>query len=160
MPAVSHDDIVQWHYVTGTIANIAAPTVAEIAAGDLVTGITNYTMPSTEAEVDVSDIDTLYDTSVVGSSKVGPIELTMKRDDTDESAGWDLFTFRDSGYLIRLPFGGSGALGVPAATDKAEVYPVIVGRPRNESYSRNSAQKFMVSFYVHEEPNLDAVVAA
>jgi hypothetical protein len=159
MPAVSHDDIVQWHFVP-TITNIAAPTVAQINAGDRILGITNYTMPASEAEVDVSDIDSQYDTSVVGTNKVGPIELTLKRDDTDESAGWDLFTFRDSGYLVRLPFGGSGALGVPAATDLCEVYPVIVGQKRNEGYGRNAAQKFMVSFYVHEEPSVDSVVAA
>jgi hypothetical protein len=158
MTAVAHDAIVQFHWVP-TIANIAAPTVAEITAGDLITGITNYTMPSSEAEVDTSDIDGLYDTSVVGTSKAGPIELTMKRDDTDESAGWDLFTFRDTGYLVYLPFGGSGALGVPAATDKAMVYPAQVGQKRQEGYSRNTTQKFMVSFYVTDEPDVDAVLA-
>ena len=159
MTAVAHDGVVQWHYIPAC-ADTAAPTVAELTAGDRLVGITNYTTPFSESEVDTSDLDGTYDTAVVGTTKSGPIEITFKRDDTDESGGWDLFTLRDTGFLVRLPFGGSGAAGVPAASDKAEVYPVQVGQNRPEGYGRNTTQKFMVSFYVTDDPDTDAAVAA
>jgi len=152
MAAISHDDAVVFYWAPA-VANLAAPTVAEITAATRITGITNYTLPSSENEVDVSDIDSMYDTSVVGTSKSGPIELTLKRDDTDESDGWELFQFRDAGVLIRSPFGPA------AATSPVETYPGQLGQRRPEGYGRNTAQKFMVSVYVTAEPNLDAVVA-
>jgi hypothetical protein len=154
MPAIAHDDAVVWYWAT-TVASTAAPTVANITAATRLVGITNYTTPSSEAEVDVSDIDSLFDTSVVGTTKVGPIVITMKRDDTDESDGWDLLdTPRASGFLIK------SINGVPAAADKVEVYPAQLGQRRPAGYSRNTAQMFDVAFYVTAEPNLDAVVAA
>ena len=159
MTAIAHDGVVQFYWVS-SIATLAAPTVAELTAGTKLPYITNYATPSSESEVDTSGIDDIYDVAVVGTSKAGPLELTFKRDDTDESDTWDLLTFRDNGYIVKLPFGGSGALSVPASTDKAEVYPVQVGQRRPEGYGRNATQKFMVSFYVTSAPELDAVVAA
>ena len=157
MPALAHDDRVVWYWAT-TVAGAApayAPTVANIAAATRIPSITAYDTPSSEAEVDVSDIDSLYDTSVVGTTKAGPITLTMKRDDTTETSTWDLFDGpREAGFLIKSKD------GVPVAADKVEVYPVQVGQRRPEGYGRNTAQKFMVSFYVTAEPNLDSVVAA
>ncbi len=157
MAALAHDDRVVWYWAT-TVAGTApnyAPTVANITAATRIPNITNYDTPSSEAEVDVSDIDSMYDTSVVGTTKAGPITLTMKRDDTTETNTWDLFdTPREPGFLIKSKD------GAPVATDKVEVYPVQVGQRRPEGYSRNTAQKFMVSFYVTAEPNLSATVAA
>lgn len=141
-------------YFADTVASISAPTVANITAATLIPGITGFDTPTSENEVDTSDMSTTYDTSVVGTSKAGPITLTMKRDDTDESAGWDLFTFRDTGYLIFSDFGAA------VEDSKVRVYPVQVGQRRPASYGRNTAQTFDVSFYVTSEPDLDAVVAA
>ena len=154
MTAVVHDDTVVW-YFADTVASTSAPTVANITAATRLVGITNYTLNFSEAEVDTSDIDGLYDTAVVGTSKAGPITLTMKRDDTDESDAWELFTFRDVGYLIRSPFAPT-----PAAAGKVEVYPAQVGQKQPAGYSRNAVQTFDVNFYVTDEPDTDAVVAA
>lgn len=155
MTALAHDNNVKWYWVP-TIADISAPTVAEaITAGTLIPLITNYDTPSSEAEVDVSGVDDLYDLAVVGTTKSGPIELTMKRDETDESDTWDLFsTVRANGYLMK------SINGVPVATDAVEVYPVQVGQRRPEGYGRNNSQKFMVSFYVTSTPDLDATLTA
>ncbi len=155
MTALAHDDNVKWYWAPA-IANVSAPTVAEvITAGTLVPNITNYSTPSSEAEVDVAGVDDLYDVSVVGTAKAGPIELTIKRDDTDEIDTWDLFsTFRQNGYLVKA------FKGIPVATEKVEVYPAQVGQRRPEGYGRNTAQKFMVSFYVTSDPDLDATLTA
>lgn len=154
MTALAHDDNVKWYWAT-TVASTAAPTAANITAATLIPSITNYAMPMSEAEVDYSDIDSMYDTSGVGTTKAGPITLTIKRDDTDEADTWDLFGVpRTAGFLIRSPFG-------PAiAASKVEVFPVQVGQRRPASYGRNTAQMFDVAFYVTAEPNLDAVVTA
>lgn len=153
MTAVAHDDNVHI-YFADTVASAAAPTVANITAATLIPGITNFDTPSSEAEVDTSGISDMYDTSIVGTSKAGPLTLTMKRDDASETAGWDLFTFRDTGYLIFSRFGPA------VASSKVEVYPVQVGQRRPASYGRNTVQTFDVSFYVTSEPELDGVVAA
>lgn len=154
MTAIAHDDNVKWYWAT-TVASIAAPTAANITAATRIPTITNYAQNSQEAEVDFSDIDSLYDTSGVGTTKVGPITLTMKRDDADESDTWDLFdTPREDGFLIKSPFGPA------VATSKVEVYPVQVGQRRPASYARNAVQVFDVTFYVTDDPDLDAVVAA
>jgi hypothetical protein len=153
MTALAHDDTVVWYWAT-TVASVSAPTVANITAAERLVGVTNYDTPSSESEVDVSDIDSLYDTSIVGTTKSGPITITFKRDDTADDM-WELFdTPRAAGFLIK------SINGVPAATDPVEVYPAQVGQRRPEGYGRNTAQKFQVAFYVTSEPDLDAAVAA
>lgn len=154
MTAVAHDGNVKIYFAT-TVASTAAPTVANISAATLLPGVTNFQTPNSEAEVDYSDVDSLYDTGGVGTTKAGPIVLTMKRDDTDESDTWELLdTPRATGFLIFSRFGAA------VATSAVEVYPVQVGQRRPASYARNTAQMFDVSFYVTSAPNLDAVVAA
>lgn len=157
MTAIAHDGVVAWYW-SASISDITEPSVAEMTAATRLPFITNYDTPSSESEVDTAGIDDTYDVAVVGTSKAGPLTLTFKRDDTDESDTWDLLTFRANGFLIKLPFGGSGTAGAPANSDKAEVYPVQVGQRRPEGYGRNTTQKFMVSFYVTSTPELDAVV--
>lgn len=153
MTALAHDGNVVWYWAP-TVASVSAPSAADIAAATRIPDITNYDTPSSEAEVDTSGIDDLYDTSVVGTAKAGPIVLTIKRDDLDETDTWDLFTFRDVGYLIKSKD------GVATVASKVEVYPAQVGQKRPDGYSRNATQKFMVSFYVTSPPDLDAVIAA
>jgi hypothetical protein len=153
MTAAAHDGNVKWYWAT-TVASEAAPTVANITAATLIPSITNYDTPASEGEVDTSGVDDLYDTSVVGTSKAGPITLTIKRDDTDETDTWDLLDFRAVGFLIKSPFG-------PAIlASKVQVYPAQIGQRRPGGYSRNAVQDFQVSFYVTSPPELDAVVAA
>lgn len=151
MTAVTHQQV-QWYYLPAVGDPNLNPTTAEIGAGDRIKALVNYTSPGTEAEVDTSTTDSSYDTSVVGTSKVGPIVLTIQRDDEDETDTWDLFTFRDTGFLLRSPFGD------PDTGAKVSVYPVQAGRRREAGFSKNAVQADEISFYVTDEPNVDAVV--
>lgn len=146
-----HDATVQFKWVP-TISNIAAPTVAQLAAGTTLTKITNYGLPSNENTVDTSIIDSMYDTTDVGTSQVGPIEVTFLYE--GNTAMTTLLVFRTAGYLVR------SRTGLWTAGTKVEVYPAKIGRRRSEGYGRNTEQKFMVSFHVTSEPNEDATVAA
>lgn len=153
MTALAHDGNVVWYFAT-TVASVSAPTVANITAATRILNITGYTIPASEAAVDISGIDDIYDTEVVGTSKAGPIQITMKRDDTLETTSWDLMVFRTNGYLIR------SKKGVAILASKVEVYPVQIGQRLIEGYGKNTAQKFAVNFYVTSQPSLTAVVAA
>lgn len=156
MTAIAHDNLAVFYWgltVAGTPPTYA-PTVANITASTRLVGVTAFSLPSSESEVDTSDIDGLYDTAVVGRSKAGPITLTLKRDDTTETAGWDLFTFRQNGFVIYSPFG-------PAIVGKKVlVYPAQVGQKQPAGFAKNSVVTFDVNFYVRLEPNVDATVVA
>jgi len=159
MTAPVHDGVVQWFWLPA-VAIIATPTLAEMTAGVRLTNVTNYDTPSSEATVDTSGIDDTYDTGVVGTSTAGPIVLTFKRDPDNLTGNWDALEFKDNGFLVKLPFGGSGASAAPAATDKAEVYPAQLGRKRPEGYGRNTIQKFMISIQITADPEADAALIA
>jgi len=83
-----------------SIANIAAPTVAEVAAG---THITNFitkdglTTPANQNFVDNSSLAETFDAQVVGSFG-GPISLTGIRDNTTDTL-WDLIVYGLGGFL-------------------------------------------------------------
>ena len=154
MTAVAHDGTVKIYFAT-TVASLAAPTVANITAATLIPNVTNFQTPNSESMIDAADIDAEYDNEIIGTGKAGPIVLTIKRDDTDESDGWELFdTPKAVGYLIFSRFGAA------VADSKVEVYPVQVGRRRPASYGRNALQTFEIPFAVTDDPELDAVVAA
>ncbi len=146
-----HDGVVRFYFLP-TVASTAAPTVANITAGTRLTKFTSYTMPSSEAEVDTSVVDSTYDTTSIGTSKAGPIEITFQYLDNDAMVS--LLVFRSTGFLMR------SRTGLITAGTKVEVYPVEIGRRRNDDYGRNKEQMFMVNFGVRAEPNIDAVIAA
>lgn len=153
MTALAHEAKVTWYWAT-TVASTSAPTAANITAATKLIHVTNYDTPSSEAEVDVSDIDSLYDTGVVGTTKAGPITLTIKRDDGTDTM-WTLFnTPRTAGFLIKS-FNGVASVGA-----KVEVYPGQYGQRRPSGFAKNAVQTFDIAVYVTSAPNLDAVVAA
>jgi hypothetical protein len=153
MTAAAHDGNVKWYWAPA-VADLEAPDEAEIAAATLIPAITNYDTPASESEVDTSGVDDIYDTSVVGTSKAGPITLTIKRDDTSETNTRGLLQFRSTGFLIKSPFGEA------ETGSTVTVYPAQIGQIRDGGYSRNSVQDFQVSFYVTSPPEVDAVVVA
>lgn len=142
-------------YFCPTVADMGAPTVAEVVtAGALVAKMTNFSTPFNQAAVDTSDTRSAFDTSIGGTTSAGPLVLTLKRDDTDESDGWDLFQLRDTGFIVvdrRGPF---------TAADPVEVYPVEVGQRLPAGFTKNAVVTFDVNFFVSEAPELDAVAAA
>ncbi|NUP23604.1 MAG: hypothetical protein HOZ81_47620 [Streptomyces sp.] len=143
-----------------TVANINAPTVAELMAGaDYTARITPDGLkvdPST-ADVDTSSLASKFDTKTVG--RVGyDTELTFKRgDNPTDDAPYSTLKYGVSGYLtVRR--------GVDYATawtvgQKVEVYPITCGEPQNNSPAANEVMKFVSPMKVTNPPATAATVA-
>jgi hypothetical protein len=143
-----------------TVANINAPTVAELTAGaDYTKRITPdglKTDPST-ADVDTSSLASTFDTKTVG--RVGfDIELTFKRGDTvQDDAPFTTLKYGVSGFLVvRRGVAYSTAW---ASGQKCEVYPITCGEPQNSAPAANEVMKFVSPMRVTDAPATAATVA-
>ena len=143
-----------------TIANINAPTVAELTAGaDYTKRITPDGLkidPST-ADVDTSSLASTFDTKTAG--RVGfDTELTFKRGDTvGDDAPYTTLKYGVSGFLVvRRGVAYSTAWTVG---QKVEVYPITCGEPQNSSPAANEVMKFVSPMKVTDAPATAATVA-
>lgn len=144
-------------YYAASLADKTAPTTAEmLGATDLSGFITKngVNTPSNQNSVDSGDITSVFDPQVPGSWG-GPVNLTMQRDDDDETDAWDLITWGLEGYLIVSRFGAGTTIG-----DKVEVYPGAFHHPVMSPTAANETQRFTAQFAVSAEPALKATVAA
>lgn len=144
-------------YYLPTVASVAAPTVANIAAG---TNLTSF-LPTTGVSIDTTQnnaslpmIDAGFVVEAVGTETVS-ITLTLTRDGvTADDDAWTLFTRGLTGYILVSPF------GTPVATSRVEVYPIESHHPTPLAPAENELQQFSVKLAVNAEPNKKAVVAA
>lgn len=141
-------------YWLTSCASIAAPTVAEIAAGKYIGALVTkdgVALNVTENAVDTASIDDTFDSQVGGSYGLKP-ELTLMRDDTTETNGWDLIVKGTNGFLL------IGQFGSVATTKKCIVIPAQMGIGKPINSATNTVQKFTVAFFATAAPNFKAVV--
>lgn len=141
-------------------ASIAAPTVAEITAGDYLGRLITKDgaeLGISQNRVEVASIDELFDAERMGSWGARPV-LEMFRDDAVETDGWDLITNGATGFLLISPF--QATPGTEAVGDPAYVFPAEMGVPMPADSGANSPQTFKVEFAVTSEPSMDSVIAA
>lgn len=146
-------------YWVTTIANKAAPTVAELNAGTRLSGYLTkdgLDIALSQNSVDNADLEDTFDATDVGTFG-GTINLTLFRDDTADTA-WNLFVYGTSGYLVVR----EGPLATVAwtAAQKAQVYPARMHEPVPVSTTSNEQRKFKVMLPVTDQPSLKATVAA
>ena len=140
-----------------TIAAVTAPTVAELAAGDDMTGfLSQLDTPLDGDAVDSSDLSSAFNKTVAGTYG-GNISGNLYRDDTTDTA-WDTFDRNVEGYFVIRRFGGSTVAWT--AADKAEVYKVRIITKSPGTLDRNNTQMFSIDAAVLDEPELAAVIAA
>jgi hypothetical protein len=157
MARAAYDGMVRVH-VVATIANIAAPTVAEINAG---TNISNFvpkdglTPPGTQNYVDNSSLAETFDAQVVGSFG-GAITVIGIRDFATDTF-WDLVVYGTNTHLVVRR--GIAVATAFAATQKVEVYPIQWQEPLPLQTATNELQKFSAGAAVRSQPNMKAVVA-
>lgn len=145
----------------GGIASIAAPTVAELAAGDDITErITpdGLSISPDTANVDNSNLASTFTTGRAGRRSY-QIEVTLKRgDNASDDLPWATLLYRTMGYLVvRRIIDYTTAI---AASDEVEVYPVECGERSSVPPAPNEVSKFMSPMMLREEPDTAAVVAA
>lgn len=154
-------------YYVPTIANIAAPTVAELNAGTnlsptsgvgglIPSGIEGF--ENSTAEVDNTGIASTFDTRLPGRQSFSGTGLVLKKQDGTDTI-WNLLTVPGTnGYTVFRD-------GIASATawtigDKVEVYPIRtathVTQGRGES---NALLRYRVPTMITSAPNLKAVVA-
>jgi hypothetical protein len=148
-----------------SIANIAAPTVAEINAGvDLTVKLRRdgVSTPLDGKAADNSDISSPYDKTVAATFGGAPISLKLKRDPSAETI-WTTLTPPSgsaagaSGFVVIRRFGGSAVAF--ASTQKVEVWPVQVLSRAMDNTTADNIQTYTAMLAVPSAPNQDAVIA-
>lgn len=147
-------------YWVSAIANIAAPTTAELNAGTALTSFMtadglNGFQPDTAA-VDTSALDSTFNTKAPGRANYDNTFLRLKKQDGTDSV-YNLLVYGTAGYVvIRRDVTSTTAW---AASQKVEVYPAQCGEVRNLDPEPNSLHKYEVPTMITSAPNLRATVA-
>lgn len=154
-----------------TVANIAAPTVAEISAAVRLTPYMlrdGLTRPQAGNTVDVADAESRFNKTEPGTYGGDAMELKLHRDSkgSDDDA-WTTLVRDAIGYVIITDWGwaqnaGTGlgtTTGTPTIADRCEVWPVTVISREPMQTGDNVNNRFTARLSVRAEPNLDAVVA-
>jgi hypothetical protein len=149
-----------------TIADIQAPTKAELTAGTNLTPFVVSINASTRGNVvQTPSFDTRFETSIPGTV-TSTFEADLYRDDVADDA-WDLLPRETQGYIVISRFGGKGGptdtppspLHSPTTGDKVEVWPIFVVSRSATNLTSNTAQTFQIQCSVYEAPAEDATVA-
>lgn len=143
-----------------TIANIAAPTTAELNAGMLLQtlltadGLSGF-QPET-AKVDTSSLASTFNTARNGRTSFDSPMLTLKKQDTGDTAYTTLIRDATGYIVIRNSITESTAW---ASTQPVRVYPVQCGEVQHVDVEENSLERYQVPLTVTSTPNLRAAVA-
>lgn len=146
-------------FATSIAALDLEPTAAEVTAAiDLTPLLMGLNAASQGNTVPTPSFDTLFETSIIGTSQAS-FTADFYRDDTADTA-WTTLERGTMGYFIISRFGGAGTDQKPIATDTVEVWPVTVVSRTAANMANNSVQTFTITCSVNIEPNEAAVVAA
>ena len=145
-----------------TIANIAAPTVAELNAGTLLqstlvpTGLEGF--ENTTAEVDSTSLASDFDTKLPGRKSLSGTGLVLKKQDGTDTVFNLLSVPNTNGYIV-IRDGVAQATAWTVA-DKVEVYPIRTATHNTVGRGEaNSVLRYRIPTTVTSVPNLKAVVA-
>lgn len=156
MPDLLSDGNIRVYWVT-TIANINAPTVAELNAGtrmDTVMTADGLHRDFETASVDNSALSSTFDTESVGRRKPA-LGVTIKRQTGTDTVA-NLLAYQASGYLVvRDNIAASTAWAV---SQTAEVYPAQC-KQKSPMYGPNTVQRYDVPMASTSDPALPATVA-
>lgn len=152
-----YDNTVQVFFVA-TIANMAAPTVAEISAGTELTELLtkNGWQPNTNTnDVAADNLGSIVDGKIPGTYGFD-CKLEMFRDDPTD-AGWDLWVRGTTGFLVYVPYGSPGS--AVTAGMQCSVFQGEMHQKSLANSAPNERQTFMAPFPV-VDAELDATVAS
>lgn len=139
--------------------NLNAPTLAEVTAATKLTGfIISITAQSMGNTVPTPNIDSLFETSVPGTSQAS-FTADMYRDDEADTA-WEILPRGTVGYFYISRFGGKGTDHAPTTGDGVEVWPVRIVSRTASAMASNTAQTFTCTASVPTEPAENAKVVA
>lgn len=145
-----------------SVANIAAPTVAELTAGSAVDLECLITLDGLDIKGETASVDNTALCSTDDTEEPGrvsyTIDITAKRkDNSSEDKAWNTLTDRALGNLVVRR--STAATTAWAVGQPCEVYPVRAGRPIMNAPEKNSAQKFQVKLFNNARSDDRATVA-
>lgn len=136
-----------------TIANIGAPTLAELAAGvDMECRLTpdGLTTGAETAEVDSSKLCSTSNSAVVGRRTFTVGVKYVRGDDEEAQAVEEALVYGARGFLtVRRDLSATVDY---AAAQKIEVYPAQVRQPNPDAPAANALQAVDVPMVVTKEP--------
>jgi hypothetical protein len=146
-------------FATAIAASDLEPTAAEVAAAeDLTPFLMSLNASSQGNQVPTPSFDSLFETSITGTSQATFSADFYRDDDTDTA--WETLPRGTKGFFIVSRFGGTGTDQLPIATNVVEVWPVEVTSRTAANMQNNAVQTFTVTCAVNIVPNEAAVVAA
>ena len=148
-----------WVGFAPVVAAIAAPKVSELTAAiNLTKFLISINASSQGNIVPTPSIDTLFETSIAGTVQAS-FSADFYRDDAAlGDLAWDTLPRSTSGFFLISRFGGTGTDHMPAATQKLEVWPVLIVSRTMSNMSNNTVMTFTMTASVPAEPNEAAVV--
>jgi hypothetical protein len=159
MPDITADGKTRAYWVT-TIANTAAPTVAELNAGialqsTLTADGLNGFNPDT-ADVDTSALDSTFNTTVNGRTSFSNTMLRLKKQSGSDTI-FTTLTRDTAGYVvIRRSIASTTAW---ASAQAVEVYPALCGEVSRMDPAPNTVERYEIPIKVTASPSLRATVA-
>lgn len=137
-----------------SVANLAAPTRAELTAGTVLLGITAVSgFQITNSPVDTPDLDSTFTSNVPGEDKAGNSALTFKDKRNTESSGIRAALAKGTSLVIvYMPYGD-----VP--TQRCECWPAT-STGVNDVIDMTKAGEFMVGFAIPSPPTQVGVIPA
>jgi hypothetical protein len=160
VPDIISDGNVKVSWVT-TIADVDAPTSAELTAGTVLTAVLTPSgligfEPDT-AEIDSSSMASRFNTKLPGRTNYSGLALELKKQSGTDTVFALLDTKDTRGYLVIRR--GEPQGDAFAAADVVEVYPAATGQYFYMPPEENSMVRYRVPITITDEPNLAAVVA-
>jgi hypothetical protein len=130
-------------YFVPTIANLAAPTTAEITAGTVLTTqiaeVNGFTF--TNNPIDTPDMGSSFVSKIPGEDTVDTSSFRFYEDKSSNPIR-TVLAKGTNGYIVFFPSGTAGAS--PAAGDKTETWPVTVASNARTYSAGNEAASYMV----------------
>lgn len=147
-------------WLVPAIANIAAPTTAELNAGTSIEGLMTADgligfEPDT-ADVDNSALNSTFDTKLAGRASFSNTAVRLKKQSGTDTV-YNTYVRDTTVYVVIRR--GTAAATAWATSDKVEVYPSITGETRNLPPASNEVQKWELPLKITTTPNLRATVA-
>jgi hypothetical protein len=143
-----------------SIANILAPTAAELTAGILLMAVMTpdglIGFEPTTADVDNSALNSTFDTKTIGRDSFSGTMLRFKKQLTGDTA-YSTIRRGVTGFIaVRRDLDNATAW---LAAQNAEVYPVIFGLTRRITPASNEVTKWEIDSKITSSPSLFSVVA-
>lgn len=146
-------------YFVPTIASLAAATVAEITAGENITGqvaeVNGFSFSN--SPISTPDMDSRFTSQVSGEDTAEASNLTMYELDDPTDVIRDALPKGADGYIVFFYKGLAGA--TPGAGDDYEVFPVEVASNVRLYTAGNEAAQYRVNFTMLQPPQEGTVTS-